>query len=463
VGQAIDKKKLLSWLITIGLTLAVFCIPLSDAYTSQMRSFFCITVFIILMLVFDFYDTMILGILLPVSYILFGVVPAKIAFSGWLNTVSYVVIGALLFANVLTESGVIKRVSLWTMSKTGGSFNKMIYAFMLLGIVTTYLTFGNCSKLMPTIAFGFCLALGWEKKKEGVILMMVSGVCTITARLLTYYPVQMAPMVAAAQTIDPDFKIVWWQPTLYGAPIFLFCFLYAWVLTKIYKTKNIGTKGGKEYFDAELAKLGPIQNKEKKCIVYAIAIIAYLVTSEWHGFSPDYAFMVLPWIAFFPGVGLGSKETLTKLKGQMGLIFFIVGCLGIGLTAAELGVTDLLATTLTPMLQGVNKTGFMYITLVLGMAGNVLLTPLALVTSFSTPVVQLAASLDIDFMAPLLSLYYTVDMLFFPHEVPAYLYLYAFGVMKMKDFIGLHTLKNIMFLIFFGLIMIPWWKLLGIF
>lgn len=462
-GKLVDKMLILKWSVTILIPVMLYCIPVSEVFTTQIRMFLCVTLFVLLMMVFEFFDTMILGIMLPVLYIVTGVAPASVAFSGWLNTVGYIVIGALLFANVLMETGVLHRLSYWVMMKAGGSYNKMLYAFLILGTIVTYVTFGNCSKLMPTIAFGFCLALGMEHRKEGVILMMISGVCSITCRLLTYYPVQMGPMVAAAQTIDPNFFIQWYQPILYGWPILVFCVGYVWVLTKIYRTKHSDISGGKAYFEEEYKKLGKMTTNEKKGVIYAIVIIGYLFTSQWHGFSVDYAFMFLPWLAFVPGIQLAGSETLKKLKNQVGLIFFIVGCLGIGLVAASLNATDLLGQILTPMLANFSGIGVLYCVLALGALGNLLLTPLALITCFSLPVVQIASNLGMDLLAPLLALYYTVDMLFLPHEVPAYLYIYSFGVMSMKQFIGLHVLKNILFLIFFGLILVPYWMLLGIF
>ena len=203
-SKSMDAKSLITWIIPFAVTLAIVLIPLNDTFTYEIRTFCAITVLIILLMAFGKFNTMFLGIALPVMYALFHVTSYDVAMSAWENTVGYVVIGALLFATVLQQTGVINRITYWAMQKSGGSFTRMLYIFLILGSIISYFTFGNCSKLMPTIAFGFCLALGIEKKKEGVVLMMVSGVCSITARLLAYYPVQMGPMVAAAQQLWPS-------------------------------------------------------------------------------------------------------------------------------------------------------------------------------------------------------------------------------------------------------------------
>lgn len=461
-SKSFDAKSLITWIIPFAVTLAIVLIPLNDTFTYEIRTFCAITVLIILLMAFGKFNTMFLGIALPVMYALFHVTSYDVAMSAWENTVGYVVIGALLFATVLQQTGVINRITYWAMQKSGGSFTRMLYIFLILGSIISYFTFGNCSKLMPTIAFGFCLALGIEKKKEGVVLMMVSGVCSITARLLAYYPVQMGPMVAAAQQLDPDFQIGMLDPLIYGLPLIPFMFVYLWILTKMYKTKNSDISANAEYFKEEYKKLGPWSKAEKKAIIYTAAIVIYLFTVPLHGFDADYGFMVIPWLAFLPLVNLADSSTIKNLLPKLDIIFFIVGCLSIGIVGSSLGVTDLLTNILTPMFSKMSSTAVLFGILGVGGAANMLLTPLTLVTSFCTPVVYIVDMLNIGFMPGLLTLYYTVDFLFLPHEVPAYLYLFGFGVMSMKDFIKLHTIKNLLFLVFFGLVMIPWWHICGI-
>lgn len=462
-SKNIDVKSLVYWIIPIVVTLAIILIPTNETFTTEIRSFCAITVLIILLMAFGKFNTMFLGMALPILYALCNVTTFDVAMSAWENTVGYVVIGALLFATVLQQTGVINRITFWAMQKAGGSFTRMLYIFLILGSIISYFTFGNCSKLMPTIAFGFCLALGIEKKKEGVVLMMVSGVCSITARLLAYYPVQMGPMVAAAQQIDPDFSIQMLDPLIYGLPIIPFMFVYLWILTKMFKTKDSDISGGAEYFKEEYKKLGPWRKEEKKALIYTAVIVIYLFTVPLHGLDADYGFMVIPWLAFLPLINLADSSTIKNLLPKLDIIFFIVGCLSIGIVGQSLGVTDLLTDILTPIFSKLGDTAVLFGILGVGGAANMLLTPLTLVTSFCTPVVYIADMLNIGFMPALLSLYYTVDFLFLPHEVPAYLYLFGFGVMSMKDFIKLHTIKNLLFLVFFGLVFIPWWHLWGIF
>lgn len=462
--QKVSSKKI-QWLITILLTAAIYLIPLTDLYTAQIRSFLMVTVFLILLVVFDLMSIMFVGVALPLGYILFGVAESNVALAGWTNDVSYLIIGAFVFAAILNQSGLLKRISLWVMMKVGGSYHAALFGFLAVGVLITFASYGNDGYLLEVLAYGFCVSLNIHKKPEGIVFMMASGVAAITARILTYYPIQMAPMIAAAQTVEPDFTIGIWDPLKYGLPIFIFIFLYIFVLCKVYKTSNkaLGTSAdAKKFFVDEYAKLGKITPLEIKAAILMIVITLYMSTSEWHGLNVNFAFMVFPWVCFLPFLKMTDEHTLDFLKDKLGLVFFATGCLAIANVASAIGATDLLAELLTPLLGHMNIVALLFTILALGMAANMLLTPLALVTTLATPIVVICNSLGIDLMAPLLSLFYTVDMLFLPHEVPAYLFIFSFGVMTMKDFIKCHLIKNVMFLAFFGVIIIPWWHFMGI-
>ena len=64
--KEVSSKKV-QWLITALLTAAIYMIPLTNAYTSQMRAFLCITVCLILMVVFDLVGIMVVGVALPMA------------------------------------------------------------------------------------------------------------------------------------------------------------------------------------------------------------------------------------------------------------------------------------------------------------------------------------------------------------------------------------------------------------
>ena len=70
--------------------------------------------------------------------------------------------------------------------------------------------------------------------------------------------------------------------------------------------------------------------------------------------------------------------------------------------------------------------------------------------------------LGINPMAPLLTMFMGMDQVFLPYEVTSILLVFSYGFISMKDFIKYNLIKTVLYFVFFGLIQIPFWKLLGL-
>ena len=86
-----------------------------------------------------------------------------------------------------------------------------------------------------------------------------------------------------------------------------------------------------------------------------------------------------------------------------------------------------------------------------------------MMTCLPPVVASVVIGLGMDATAPLFALYYSTDMVFLPHEVPALLILFTFGMISMKDFVVMNSIKVGIMLVFIGVIMIPYWMLIGVF
>ena len=78
--------------------------------------------------------------------------------------------------------------------------------------------------------------------------------------------------------------------------LLLFYFLFIFVLTKIYKTKDIQIAGGKAYFAAEYDALGHMSTNEKRAAALLIILMTYLLTNPLHHLPTDWGFMVIPYL-----------------------------------------------------------------------------------------------------------------------------------------------------------------------
>lgn len=455
-----DAKIKVKWLITVGIPLMIFLVPTNEMFSREVKLFFVFTSLIILMVAFEFFDSLIPALLLPTLYTVFGVVDAKVAFNSWTSTTLYMILGAFVLTNVLDESGLLNRIAYWCIKRSGGTYNGTLYGIFLAGIVLAIVTFNSSYVIMVTLAYGICRAMGFGKSKEAALLMMMGAMGALTVKVFIFNPVYVSLAETGARELVSDFTIAWHHQLIYNFPALVMALIYIWLITKLYKTKNIKFAGGKAYFESEYAKLGPMNLAEKKSILILIALMAFILTSPLHGMPVAYGFMLFPWLFFMPGINVGTTKSIKNIN--MSVIFFVSACMSIGGVATALGINTMLSEAITPIVAGMPPVGVLYLVLIVGTLSNFILTPTAMMGCLTTPLVQVALDLGMNIWPPILTIIYTTDMVFLPYEVAVLLIFFGFGMMSMADFVKLNCLKNLVFFVLFGLIQIPWWRMLGL-
>ena len=92
---------------------------------------------------------------------------------------------------------------------------------------------------------------------------------------------------------------------------------------------------------------------------------------------------------------------------------------------------------------------------------NFLLTPLAIQSTFTVPLTQIAMSMHINPEAMWMAILHGSDQILLPYEYPLYMLFFSYGLMSMKDFSRFFGRKMIINLLFLLLIFIPYWKMIG--
>lgn len=448
------------FVLTFLCPLLIMTIPINNVFTTDIRTFLAIVLLAVLMLAFELFNNIVPALITTVLFIMSGIATQDIVLSAWTSNVIWFTVGAQLFASGLDECGLLKRIAYKIISKTNGTFTSMMWGIAIASIVIDVLTFINGWLLVITLSWSICKTLKLKHKKEAALIVMATQVGISTISLPVFYPAYAALMEANVQNIFPTFTITWLVQLYYNWPIFIYMILYMFLLTKIFRTKDLSLGGDAEYFKREYEKLGAMSTNEKKASVVLALLFIYILTSPIHNLPLLYAFLLFPLLFFMPGMNIATSESIKSLDLSMFAIIATFASFG---TIGEIvGIGTVISNIATPLLSQAGSIITCYALLLLGTIANLFVTPMGLLGALSDPVAHISASLGMNPYATMMSLFYSLDMLFFPYEDITILVLFSGGYALMKDYLKLSVLKICSFFIFFGVIIIPYWHLIGI-
>lgn len=155
-----------------------------------------------------------------------------------------------------------------------------------------------------------------------------------------------------------------------------------------------------------------------------------------------------------------ARNTIKKVNYSM--IFFMASCISIGGVATSLGIGKVIASLCLPIFSNVGGYTQLILIWLLTFALNFVMTPLAIMSTITVPVCEIAMSLNIDPTVYTYAILHGCEAILFPYEYVAYLVVYSFGMMTMKEFIKMNAIRVVIALIGFGVLCIPYWSLIGL-
>ncbi len=452
----------IKWIVTILLPLSIQLVPASEAFPAPMRSFLSSTIFVIMLAAFELLPNMLVGLLLPVAYVITGTVPTSTALGIWSgNFMMFMIVGGMIFANALDESGLLNRIVLWAGTRCRGSLLKLLMALMTAGLLVMLVSFTNGWMVTIVLCYGVVKALKLENTSEGILIMVVAQIVSTAALNFIYSPVTVGLWGGGVQMVFKDFTMSWWTLTVYNLPLIVIQFIVIYVLYKIYKPSPF-LKGGAQYFEKEYAKLGALTAQEKKAIVLTLLLFAYIIAQPWHKLDMNYGFIIIPMLFFLPGIEVATKARSLDTV-NFGFIVFIASCMSIGGVGAAVGIGPAISTYITPMLTGCPIPMFLFLCIIFGIIMNILMTPSAMQGMFPGPLAALGAGLGISYpLLPFMAMFFANDMVLFPYENAYLLVLFGFGAMSMRDFMKYNLIKMGLTLALFWVLVLPFWYIMGL-
>ncbi len=405
-------------LTTIGIPLILFLIPCSGIYDMQMKLFFVSTVMAVLCFAFENVPQATVAITLPLFWIFFGVAPADTVFAPWTQYIPWYVLGGVVMAVVLEDTGLLKRIAFFCIEKVGCTYNRILIGIAITGFFCA-IFIGDVSLPIAALCYGLCKSLGLHRCKEAAGIMMVGAISALVPGMMTF----QAPIMSMAFAIDVTgpLELLGFFESLYmNLPLLLWYIL---------------------------------------CVAAAI-LIFYLVFLISQGFggvlSLEWGMAFIPVLTIAPVIGAGGKEQVAKI--QYDFVLFVTACMAIGTVAVYLGIGDLLVDAVMPILEGTSHQVFFLAAWLICVISNFVMTPIGIYAAFSMPLATVAQALGIDPMAVFYLMEASTDQIIFPYEHGLYMFFFAFGIVRMKDFMKMMGTKMVLHFVITFLLLIPWWN-----
>ena len=451
-----NPKTLIMWICVIAAPIIVMLIPTQGVFTPQLRTFSAITLTAILLFAFNILPNFVVAVALPVSYMLLKVAEPNIAFAAWFSNIPWMFMGGFLLANVLERIGLLNRVAFWSIIKTGGTYSGILWGLAIAGIILNLIAPGKAYVPMAALSFGICKALNFEKSRESAGIMMGGFFASWFPTFFLYNPT-FAIMPSLGKEVAPV-QVTWIQYFINNIPFVLWLAVCIFMVIKLCKPKkqiNI-----KDYAIQEYSKLGKISLEEKKSLIVVSLLFIFMFTSDLHGIDVGWGFALIPLLFFIPGINVGKPVDISKINFTMAI--FTTACLSIGHVANSLGIGQIIADAVLPLLQG--KSVFFVIGAVwlVCVVAKIFLTPLATYATLTVPLTQIALSLGIS---PLV-IYYTMNLstteILFPYQWALVLIFMGYNLTSGKDFTRIWGTKMILSFVFVLAIAVPYWMLIGL-
>lgn len=452
---------IIKWIITIASAVIIMNIPTTELFTPQLRMYMAITIFFILVMIFEELPNMITAILLPSMYMITGTVSGSVAFGTWTGTSTWMIIGAFVLATCLEVTGLLRRIAYFVIVQFGKSFTGLIIGVFVTGSIVNIIGFGQAYIIVAALTYGIIESLGLKmRSKEAALVAFAGCMAGCDSCLFFYSPAYLGFIETGMKAVDPTYVL---------DPFVLFKFqgffvpgfaLILWAFCLALKTKDwqVGS-AGLDYFKAELAKCGKITADEIKGLIAVIVVLALVLLGAYFGFNQVYGFMVVPYILFIPKIGIKNAAKAVNSVNYP-IIFFTVGCMAIGSVGIACGFGKFVQAAAGPLIAGIGTYWVYFILFLFGIAVHLLMSPYGTVSAFAAPVAALAVSVGASPLIAINMLMAAAHVNFFPYQTPVTNVMYAHGDISMKQFMAHWAFKTVGEFIWVMAVLIPVWMIL---
>lgn len=456
--EKIEMKDVISWLLVFGLPAVLWFIPLN--LDPMIQRFLAISLWGVLSWMTAIIPVEATGIALPCFFVLFGVLPGDVAFSPWGNTIIWATVGSILIGVAADKSGIARRMAYSILLRMDCSLKGLVWGFSIAGIILALVISDSFARavIFITIAVGICRALEIPfKSKEATALGMAAFFGMSGPSIMTLTGGNGIQLNSVYRNVVGNMD--WFQWLLHNwLPGLLWTFLGVFCILAVIRLGNGRCFDAREELEARKAELGKLSLREYFVFGALILLVLNYIFAGNFGLDP----FLMPAVAipffFLPKIGILTAGDFDGADFK--ILFVMTGALTVGAGANAIGLVDMLIAMLGPVI-GSSSVMMVYGTFVFSTFANFLLTPLAIIFTFSEAIAQMAVTLGFNPLPMMYALNFGTDVYIFPYEFAILLLCFSFGLMDYKDTLKILGLRFLGAFVIMA-ICIPYWYLCGI-
>lgn len=459
--KPMTKSLLIKWLISFAVAIVFLLIPVSGMFTLELKKFFVVTLFSVMLMLFELLPAGVIGLFLMTAYSGVGLVKLNDAMGQMGSSTIVPMMLCWLMLDIISNTNLLKRVAYKLMYACGGSYLGILFGMALLGVICTIIVPSlTISVMVYSIGLGLLRALNIPAKSNIAVTVMWTGCGAVMfAQHWLYTVTGLGYAINNIATVVEGFSLPSATITLQNLPGCLEFFVIVFIISKVFKPEGDLAKG-KDYFKEQLEALGKIGKDEIKVAVCLILLVIFMLTNGIHGLAIHYGFFGFCILMYVPGIKIGKPENFSAIR--LNPLFLVAACLLIGTAGVAAGLPALVNTLLGPIMVGTNPFIFTAACWLTGFIANFVMTPGAFLGTLSAPLASIAVTAGYNPAVVAYTLNRSGNAVLFPYENGGYISMFGWGMMSMKQFIKAAAIATAVDAVFSIVIMPLYWTIIGI-
>lgn len=278
--------------------------------------------------------------------------------SQFASSTVWLCIGVFIMSIGVNNSGIMKRLALWILTKFPGTYAGQVTAMMLAGVITTPIIPSSSAKssMMAPVINQTCEAVGIEKNSKQALGLWFANFMGTNQLGMGF--VSGSVYVALMLGFIGE-SISWGRWFSLAVVWYVVCIVLTYLFCRIAcKPTQAQKEGSVEFIKEQYKALGKFTTKEKQgVIIVAIALVLWL-TQSLHGIDAGMV-AILADVAFVACGLITAPEV--GAKGMWTITLFVGGVLSIAGLMATLGVSTWIASILGPVLAPILSSPYVFI------------------------------------------------------------------------------------------------------